>query len=72
MHGQTTDKARGQHRRFVVRPYGVRWIVADNRGGRIVEFSDGKGAAVQLAAILNGELSNPAAWRRLEDDLIGL
>jgi hypothetical protein len=70
MHGETIEKARGQHRRFRVRPYGVRWVVSDSRNGRIVEFSDGKGAAVQLAAILNGQLSNPAAWRALEEDLI--
>jgi len=69
MHGQTTDKARGQHR-FRLRPYGPRWIVFDSRTGRIVEFHDAKGSAVQLAAILNGQLSNPAAWRALEEDII--
>ena len=70
MHGQTTDKARNQHR-FQVKAYGRGWYVTDSKRGRIVEFCDSKGAAVTLAAVLNGQLSSPAAWRRLEDDIVG-
>ena len=68
MHGQTIEKSRGQHR-FRLRPYGQRWLVYDAKTQRIVEFFDSKGQAVTLAAVLNQQLSNPAAWRALEDDI---
>ena len=71
MHGQTTDKARNQHR-FQVKAYGRGWYVTASKRGRIVEICDSKGAAVTLVAVLNGQLSSPAAWRRLEDDIVGI
>jgi len=55
---------RNQHR-FRVRPYGARWITYDNRTHRILEFSDGKGTAVQLAAGLNAQLGADPGWDRL-------
>lgn len=68
MHGQIVEKSRGQHR-FRPRPYGPRWLVFDAKNGRIVDFFDDKGRAVMLCSILNGQLSNPAAWRKLEEDI---
>lgn len=68
MHGETVPKARGQLR-FRVRPYGVRWLVFDSKTHRIAEFFDSKGLAVQLCAILNGQMSNAAAWWALEEDV---
>jgi len=56
--------------RFRCRPYGRKWIVYDGKTGRIAEFLDSKGRAVVLAAVLNGQMSNPAAWRAMEEDII--
>jgi len=56
--------------RFRLRPYGVRWLVFDSRTGRIVEFCDSKGLAVELAATLNCQLTHSAdGWARLAEDL---
>ena len=58
------------HHRFRVRPYGVRWLVYDGKTGRIAEFYDSKGLAVQLAAILSGQLSQrrPGGNGRMADE----
>jgi len=68
-HGEIIKRAPGQHQRFRIRPYGPRWITYDSKSKQILEFSDDKGLAVQLADILNGQLSTAAAWReRLAND----
>ena len=70
---QTADvsvERQGDAMRYTVRPYGARWFVSDTRTGRICEFYDRETEADTLAAILNGAMSNAAAWRRLEDDVV--
>ena len=66
----TSVERHGATMRYMKRPYDDRWFVADTRTGRIAEFCDSETEADTLAAILNGAMSNAAAWRRLEDDVV--
>ena len=55
--------------RFAIRPYGTKWIVADSKTKRILEFCDDRGLAVQLCATLNSQLHDSPGWRAIESDL---